>query len=132
MRKIKLSVILVLLVTFLLPSLCYAGTWKTLYIAKYPAYITTSSYTSSTFESDGNLILDIRAYSTFSSNTGTLEVQRLTTSGTWQTAKSYSKGLFVNGYTAFTDSFTCTRTCRIKFTSDSNVRLDGKVEYFTE
>jgi hypothetical protein len=132
MKKICLAMFSFLLIFCMQSTTSYAGTWKTM---SYSGSGTT--IISNNFKSDGDILVDVGVKNIYSGNSGTLEIQRLTTSNTWETVKEYRKDLFVGAKlsTSFSNSIKVARAggpYRFVFTSDRSVNLSGTVQYFNE
>ena len=129
MKKICMMFALILLVSGSGSTVCKAYAWKTMSINQY-----TRNYTSSTFDSHGDMLLNVGAYGATRAGFATLTVERKSVSGDWTTAytKTLSLKVGANLYTHFGTSITNCRNSavRIKFQSDVVVRFSGSVRYF--
>lgn len=136
MKKTKSFVVTFICTVLLVSNVCYAGTWHTMRIGP----TVTRQYTSSTFVSNGDVSIDLgvwQATSTVSAqaSSGTVEFQRLDSLGNWVTVDRIANSLF-KGSTSLRTHFgkivkTLHGTCRIVFTSDKSVRIEGNLQYFT-
>lgn len=132
MKTTKRIIAMVLFTVLLMSNVCYAGTWKTMNMSSV-----TKNYTSSTFVSNGDVLLDFGVYQASAygqADFGTVELQRRDYSGNWVTVETISHSLFkgsTNLRTHFGGNFKTLRgTCRLVFHSDSSVRIEGYIQYF--
>lgn len=134
MKTTKRIVAMVLFTVLLMGNVCYAGTWKTININSV-----TKNYTSSTFVSNGDVLLDFSVFQAAAygqADFGTVEFQSKNSSGQWVTIETISKPL-AKGSTSLITYFggnfkTIRGTCRLVFYSDSSVRIQGSIKYFQE
>ncbi|OYP35718.1 hypothetical protein C8E03_110109 [Lachnotalea glycerini] len=125
MKRARKLIVMVLVLTFLISTTCYAVYCKKISIDNY-----TRSYSTGTLQSNGDMLISLSTYQNYVNNRATLEVQRLV-GNEWKTVKYYRKTLNVGCYTSYSYLLKdCGGTIRVVFTSDSRVHLEGWIQYF--
>ena len=132
MKKFCLAICSFLLIFCMQSTTSYAGTWKNMRYSGSGTQIVSNS-----FRSDGDILVDVGVRNIYSGNSGTLAIQKLTASNTWETIKEYPKSLFVGAKLTTTFSNQIKFACgggpyRFVFTSDDYVNLSGSIQYFNQ
>lgn len=126
----------VVLVSMGMGNVCSAASWKTMNLSSY----STRDYTSSTFVSQGDVLLQVEVYQNTSivsqqASFATVETQRLDYQGNWVTVNTYNMSLRLgqNGIGTYLSEQIKNwgGTCRLVFTSDKSVRISGSIQYFS-
>lgn len=126
----------VVLVSMGMGNVCSAASWKTMNLSSY----STRDYTSSTFVSQGDVLLQVEVYQNTSivsqqASFATVETQRKDNNGKWVTVNSYLMSLNrgQNGIGTYLSKNieNWGGTCRLVFTSDNTVKIRGSIEYFS-
>lgn len=134
-RIIAMLLFSVVLVSMGMGSVCSAASWKTMRLSSY----NTKNYTSSTFVSQGDVLLQLEVYQNTSNisqqaSYATVETQRKDNNGQWITVNSYFMSLKMgqNGIAThlIKNIENLGGTCRLVFTSDETVKIGGSIQYF--